>query len=62
MERKTNTKVTKKHYDRWITYIYSEHSDKNKYGHGLDSQQVLGMNQYPYDISQSNRSAEQSQI
>ena len=45
-----NSKIIKKHYDRWIAYVYLENCDKNKYGslvNGLDSQQALGTNQYP---------------
>ena len=51
-----NTKIIKKHYDRWIAYVYLENSDKNKYGsliNGLDSQQSLGTNQYPTTLGKA---------
>ena len=42
-DKEKNKKVIKKHYERWLAYLYLDNCDKNKYGSvlsGLDSQHV----------------------
>ena len=55
-EMDANKKVIKKHYERWLAYVYLENCDKTKYGsviQGLDSQQALGTNQYPTTVAKA---------